>query len=273
MANKLKILGNLIDKTLSVEGVAADAKAVGDAIQNLTIPSDWNQNDSNAKDYIKNRPFYTDEVKDMVMNEATVSYEAPEQSATKALEVGKTYTVLFDGVKYKSVCKEYGGYKMIGNNIVYPFDDNLETDVDTGEPFAIEAEGDNTSLYWHFYENDTSEHVASVYIAEESIVKIDEKYLPDTIASIEYVDSKLGEAGGTVSSVQPDWNQNDETAPDYIKNKTHYENIVYNTSFWTRSVKARASIISSRSWAARAAASTAAVSRICTAMPLCSKNG
>lgn len=26
----------------------------------------------------------------------------------------------------------------------------------------------------------------------------------------------------TLASVQPDWNQNDETAPDYVKNRTHY---------------------------------------------------
>lgn len=39
-------------------------------------------------------------------------------------------------------------------------------------------------------------------------------------ASKEYVDSKIAE-----SRVQPDWNQNDPSAADYVKNRTHYEAI------------------------------------------------
>ena len=36
-------------------------------------------------------------------------------------------------------------------------------------------------------------------------------------ASKNYVDNKIQE-----SHVQPDWNQNDETQPDYVKNRTHF---------------------------------------------------
>ena len=32
-----------------------------------------------------------------------------------------------------------------------------------------------------------------------------------------------GSGGGSGASVQADWNQNDETAADYVKNRTHYE--------------------------------------------------
>lgn len=35
-----------------------------------------------------------------------------------------------------------------------------------------------------------------------------------------------GGTGGGGSGVQPDWNQNDETAADYVKNRTHYSEIV-----------------------------------------------
>lgn len=34
--------------------------------------------------------------------------------------------------------------------------------------------------------------------------------------------SEIGNIGGGGSSVQPDWNQSDETAPNYVQNKTHY---------------------------------------------------
>jgi hypothetical protein len=48
-----------LDSTLTQEGIAADAKAVGDAISSISIAQpDWNQNDISALDYINNRPFY-----------------------------------------------------------------------------------------------------------------------------------------------------------------------------------------------------------------------
>ena len=34
-------------------------------------------------------------------------------------------------------------------------------------------------------------------------------------------------SGGSGSGAQPDWNQNDSTAPDYVKNRTHYEESSY----------------------------------------------
>lgn len=49
-----------------------------------------------------------------------------------------------------------------------------------------------------------------------TIKQIDEKFIPDTIAR----KSEIPE------TAQPDWNQNDETSPDYVKNRTHYSEIV-----------------------------------------------
>lgn len=52
------------------------------------------------------------------------------------------------------------------------------------------------------------------------IKQLDEKYLPDmkTING----ESILGEGNIEIKVVQPDWNQNDPTQPDYVKNRTHY---------------------------------------------------
>lgn len=50
--------------------------------------------------------------------------------------------------------------------------------------------------------------------ADEKLLVIDEK--------LDSVDEKIVELDGK-ASLQRDWNQNDETAPDYVKNRTHYE--------------------------------------------------
>ena len=75
-----------------------------------------------------------------------------------------------------------------------------------------------------------------VYVAEESIDTSAEVINADTLgghpaddfATKVYVDDKISEAqvgggaGGVVNQVQADWEQTDETQPDYIKNRTHY---------------------------------------------------
>jgi hypothetical protein len=57
------------------------------------------------------------------------------------------------------------------------------------------------------------------YTDGDTVVKLDEKYIPDTIARV----SDIPEVSG---QVQPDWNVNDENADGYIKNRTHYDDSV-----------------------------------------------
>ena len=51
--------------------------------------------------------------------------------------------------------------------------------------------------------------------------------------------TKHTESGGT----QPDWNQNDETAADYVKNRTHYEECSGATIEWDGDTEGRDSIV------------------------------
>ena len=72
---------------------------------------DWNQNDSTAPDYVKNRPFYTTPaVKNLVNGTFNFAYNSSigfyaSSDITIELSEGKTYKVTLDGVEYETVCQ------------------------------------------------------------------------------------------------------------------------------------------------------------------------
>lgn len=70
--------------------------------------------------------------------------------------------------------------------------------LDTGEPFLMTYGTGNINIYTGSM---SKTHAISISYFAEKIVKIDKKYLPD---------------------VQSDWNQNDPTAKDYVKNRPFY---------------------------------------------------
>lgn len=142
-----------------------------------SIKPDWNQNDSSAADFIKNRPFYTgDPVESVILEETTFSgFSGGQYSIGNSLfqlVEGKTYRVTWDGTDYECVGKNYSGYIMIGNNKIYAYDGTDETD--TGEPFAIEIGSDSGCIYT----TDNNSHTVKITLLEFEIVKIDEKYIP-----------------------------------------------------------------------------------------------
>ena len=194
-----------VDETLSESGKAADAAAVGDQLSALSeeianLPqSDWNQNDETAHDYVKNRPFYTSApVETVLVEESTVTFAdtgygfyAAEFPSTFEGTVGETYKVYWDGAAYECTCVKFNNGQAIGNLSV------AGAGSDTSEPFLIGIVNDGRIEI--ATQNTSSSHTFSISAKVAQVVKIDKKYL-----------------------VQPDWNQNDETAADYVKNRPFY---------------------------------------------------
>ena len=176
------------------------------AIRRNCIPtdwsqSDWNQNNDSQPDYVKNRPFYTgDPVETVLVEETNVAFaDAGNGSgtytavfpATVEATAGETYKVSWDGTVYECTCVLFSNEFAIGNLSI------LGMGPDTGEPFLI---GVNNGVAIFIITADTSaSHTISISERVAPVVKIDKKYL-----------------------VQPDWNQNDETAADYVKNRPFY---------------------------------------------------
>ena len=139
----------------------------------------WEQNDPTADDYIKNRPFYTDENKVIkIIPKQTImfssSYEAESAGRVNIslspiieLVVGQKYDVVWDGMKYKCTAYEFDGLAAIGSNFIMngSFDD---------EPFFIAINKEIGGAY--IATGDANSHM--VEVTTKDIKKIDKKYLP-----------------------------------------------------------------------------------------------
>lgn len=140
------------------------------------IQPDWNQNDETAKDYVKNRPFYTgDPVETVLVEESTVPFADDgdaylgELESTFSATVGETYKVSWDGTTYESTCVNFSGQTIIGNLSI------AGAGSDTGEPFAMIVYNGLSILV---YTADTSaSHTFSISGNQTPIVKIPAKYI------------------------------------------------------------------------------------------------
>ena len=104
-----------------------------------SVQADYNQNDSTAADYIKNRPFY-EEIKEETLPEQTFSTTKTlglnvweTQDNVIQFTVGDTVKVIFNGVEYIRTAISFEGELAYVGNIAI-VDDSLE---DTGEPFCL----------------------------------------------------------------------------------------------------------------------------------------
>lgn len=107
--------------------------------EQIALKPDWNQNDETASDYVKNRPFYTEnEGQTTVILEETDYGEIDEfvyLEQELEIEAGKTYIVTWNGIEYECEAK---GYAMYGTAFVGLGNASLlSLGKDTGEPFAI----------------------------------------------------------------------------------------------------------------------------------------
>lgn len=156
--------------------------------------SDWNQNDESADDYIKNRPFYSlgsEEVVTTILPKTTYSAGTESVDLNATLVEGQTYTVTWDDVAYECVARNYEGYLMLGNNAIYEYDGDITTD--TGEPFAMETEGNGTQLFIYVAEEKDFTIAISCTEIKENVERLPVKYLPEGYPYKEEFSGKLVE--------------------------------------------------------------------------------
>ena len=146
------------------------------------VQPDWNQNDSTALDYVKNRPFYEAEQIVTVENVSDALIEG-----FPIFAVGDTVTVIVDGVEHSLVAYDDGGYVTIGDSY-----SNFENgDGQLGWQFSVDK---GVVLFYA-----TEAHTVGYFI--EEVVKVNEKYLPDTVATKSDVEVTQEVLDGVFSSV------------------------------------------------------------------------
>lgn len=171
------IISKLNCKVASVNGTTPDEN--GNVEVQSGVQSDWNENDETSPAFVKNRPFYTGEaVLTEIIPEQTYTLSSSgsitmyvDQSGTYpySLEVGKEYTVVYNGTTYELTSNTLQGIAYVGD--VSP----LTTGGEPSVPFAICA--GNGILQIIDYTGNT-EVTFKISCDNTEIKQIDTKYIP-----------------------------------------------------------------------------------------------
>lgn len=126
--------------------------------------SDWNQTDSSADDFIKNKPFW-EEPAVIFDDSVTFTEEGATFYVSDEIKVGDNVIVEWNGTVYHCVAVPFETYLFIGNGKMLGGDD-------TGEPFAMV----NLQTYVQIMPVDTAVQSASVKIKKNVIYKLPFRY-------------------------------------------------------------------------------------------------
>lgn len=181
-------------------GFAGSPEApVWESVGSTQVQADWNQNDSTKADYIKNRICYEST---QIFGSAQLDSNASFGSGyytndCTPIVAGETYDVTVGSTTNKIKAEDVGGnlilisfsnFNSFGGTFFYNSNGGVPG-APNNEKFGFTGGGD-PSIWAN----------ATVTISQTEIKKIDTKYI-----------------------YQADWNQNDESAGDYIKNRICYQ--------------------------------------------------
>lgn len=182
------------DVKTAIATLQTDLDALEDQVNNFDIPEqvqvDWNQNNSTQPDYIKNRVCYSEGV---ITNEVVIL-----ERANRFFDILNSEMQIFD-YKFtdeeKSILESLNGKS---GTLRFTIEDRIyERQTVINEDMVVriyEQVGDRYDNYNISYGTIDTQFIRTNDISltfvtvEETIVKLPEKYLPDTVATKEYVD-------------------------------------------------------------------------------------
>lgn len=139
-----------------------------------SIQPDWNQNDSTAADYVKNRPFYSQHEEGYFIENKSVSIKSASRPvyvrgdvAYLPFSVGETYKVTWDGVEYSCMADSVYEQVYIGNAKLAGAGGSSD------EPFLIVYSNGDYAVG-----GAVGEHNFSISGVIDRIIKLPSKFLP-----------------------------------------------------------------------------------------------
>lgn len=216
---------------------------VDTAVEESQVQADWDQNDPTAKDYIKNRICYTEESITELGNNYEIWKELVNDGSTTAI-IDVPLSIKYNGIVYKNIKPRYWDQhyfydldSSVGSMIIVPYTGAGSTGTITAYP---EKEWSFVQVNDPIIHQIPSEYISTTYIIEatmeEAVVPFVTQNLVAYTASQTLTDEQKAQARnniGAISSselVQSDWNQNDTSASDYIKNKPTIDTALSSTS-------------------------------------------
>ena len=219
------------------------------------VPVDWNQNDSSAVDYVKNRTHYIETYTNDFFGTQTLNYDerlinhdlATTHNVWKISDyfpeyyedtIVATLNIRFDEEEYRIKGREYHpeveeGWTYCGIwGDQYLIDYNVDSygGVDTDYPFALlyHNVGSNSAVYVVTPRFDTSNHTIEIFDIHEIYHQLNRKFMPERYESMEHhLENETQHVGWELRNYwnskmdQADWSAN-EGESGYIENRTHY---------------------------------------------------
>lgn len=183
-----------VAQTLAEEQKAQARANIGAGVPQ--VQADYAQNDVIAPDYIKNRLAWTEGSLEVLLSTTLDIMEDYRQDYNYCnidipnLIEGETYIVCWDDDEYSCLCYRINlngdDHLVLGNANIC--DSNKNT---TGEPFFIVEEYPVNDIVHVLYTLLDGVVTLDIYKPIEVIHKIDEKYIPDTIARVADVNVQL----------------------------------------------------------------------------------
>lgn len=199
------------------------------------VQSDWNQNDENASNYVKNRTHY----EKYSTTAQTVNYNPSwywnsngycielygsnmpnfkQNDGTDWILMGEAANIETKEVYNENTSETETYYVPVSANYsIQPvFGYTMESIYDIY--FQLRTPNDDE---WQYdYNNEHQVTMSCVKnITTITVHKLDEKYLPENIANKDYVEGKIEDS-------KADYNQNDSTRASYIKNRPFYDTYI-----------------------------------------------
>lgn len=180
---------------------------ISKAIKSST--ADWNQNDQNTPDYVKNRTHYTFVDKsfvDMLSGSFDFVYNGLYYVTTipcgQPLLEESEYKTIWNGEEYVFTCKNYKNSLYFGN-ITYGYSTVIRPPAESDDaPFLVVMDSGSGKI--DVYKEGGGTVDITLSVRRKKTIKLDEKYIPDSIAR----DAKVLHPGDPIEveklSVGPD---------------------------------------------------------------------